>query len=231
MTGLIRCVPGSDLLRRVRRTSTGNTARLALAGGREAEVADAAQDGWFAGQDGRSATAEESARVAARLATPSDDATRAGLPLRRSRAHLVPGAFETGARDAAPLARGTARADARLPQPPAPAEGELGPRRAGPAGGLRSLTVPAVEPGRGDPAYGATRATASLGGARRARVGNASRPCPAGTRSGRWSSVRGRTTGSGNCHLMWYASGRGYLAVEIVVGTGAAGERNSPSTT
>ena len=59
-------------------------------------MVDAAEDGWFAGQDGRSATAEESARVAARLATPSDEATRAGLPLRRSRAHLVPGAFETG---------------------------------------------------------------------------------------------------------------------------------------
>jgi hypothetical protein len=59
-------------------------------------VVDATEDGWFAGQDGRSASAEESARVAARLATPSDEATRARLPLRRSRAHLVPGAFETG---------------------------------------------------------------------------------------------------------------------------------------
>jgi hypothetical protein len=64
--------------------------------GREAEVVDAAQDDWFAGETGPSATAEESARVTARLATPSDGATRAGLPLRRSRAHLVPGAFETG---------------------------------------------------------------------------------------------------------------------------------------
>jgi hypothetical protein len=71
-------------------------------GRREAEVVDAAQDGWFAAEDGRSATAEESARVAARLATPSDDATRAGLPLRRSRAHLVPGAFETGPEPEAP---------------------------------------------------------------------------------------------------------------------------------
>ena len=46
--------------------------------------------------------AEESERVAARLATPSDDATRSGLPLRRSRAHLVPGAFESGAEPTAP---------------------------------------------------------------------------------------------------------------------------------
>jgi hypothetical protein len=65
-------------------------------------VADAGQDGWFAGQDGRSASAEESARVAARLATPSDEATKAGLPLRRSRAHLVPGAFESGPEPEAP---------------------------------------------------------------------------------------------------------------------------------
>jgi hypothetical protein len=65
-------------------------------------VEDAAQDGWFAGQTGSSATAEESARVAARLATPSDSATRSGLPLRRSRAHLVPGAFEGGPEPEAP---------------------------------------------------------------------------------------------------------------------------------
>ena len=85
-------------------------------------MAEAAQDGWFAGQTEPSASAEESARVAARLATPSDDATRSGLPLRRSRAHLVPGAYESGAEPARapPLARGAARADARLPQRPAP---------------------------------------------------------------------------------------------------------------
>jgi hypothetical protein len=65
-------------------------------------VAEAAQDGWFAGQSGISASAEESARVAAQLATPSDSATRAGLPLRRSRAHLVPGAYESGAEPEAP---------------------------------------------------------------------------------------------------------------------------------
>ena len=65
-------------------------------------MVDAGPDGWFAGQSDPSATAEESARVAARLATPSDDATRAGLPLRRSRAHLVPGAFETGPEPEAP---------------------------------------------------------------------------------------------------------------------------------
>ena len=59
-------------------------------------MAEAAQDGWFAGQAGPSASAEESARDAARLATPSDSATRSGLPLRRSRAHLVPGAYESG---------------------------------------------------------------------------------------------------------------------------------------
>jgi hypothetical protein len=57
-------------------------------------VVDAGQDGWFAGPPGPSQTVEEAARVAARLATPSESATRAGLPLRRSRAHLVPGAFE-----------------------------------------------------------------------------------------------------------------------------------------
>jgi hypothetical protein len=60
-------------------------------------VVDAAQDGWFAGQTGPSASAEESERVTARLATPSDSATRSGLPRRRSRAHLVPGAYESGA--------------------------------------------------------------------------------------------------------------------------------------
>jgi hypothetical protein len=65
-------------------------------------VAEAAADGWFAGQTETSASAEESARVAARLATPSDDATRSGLPLRRSRAHRVPGAYETGAEPEAP---------------------------------------------------------------------------------------------------------------------------------
>jgi hypothetical protein len=58
-------------------------------------VVEAGQDGWFAGPPGPSATVEESARVARRLATPSEGATRAGLPARRSRAHLVPGAFET----------------------------------------------------------------------------------------------------------------------------------------
>lgn len=57
-------------------------------------MVEAGQDGWFAGPPGPSGTVEEAARVAARLATPSEGATRAGLPLRRSRAHLVPGAFE-----------------------------------------------------------------------------------------------------------------------------------------
>lgn len=65
-------------------------------------MAEAPQDGWFAGQTGTSASAEESARVAARLATPSDNATRSGLPLRRSKAHLVPGAYETGPEPATP---------------------------------------------------------------------------------------------------------------------------------
>jgi hypothetical protein len=65
-------------------------------------VAEGAEDGWFAGQTGTSESAEESARVTARLATPSDDATRAGLPLRRSRAHLVPGAYESGPEPTAP---------------------------------------------------------------------------------------------------------------------------------
>ena len=66
------------------------------------KVVEAAQDGWFAGQTETSASAEESERVAARLATPSDDATRSGLPLRRSRAHLVPGAYESGPEPEAP---------------------------------------------------------------------------------------------------------------------------------
>ncbi len=65
-------------------------------------MAEGAEDGWFAGQSGTSASADESARVTARLATPSDSATRAGLPLRRSRAHLVPGAYESGAEPEAP---------------------------------------------------------------------------------------------------------------------------------
>jgi hypothetical protein len=65
-------------------------------------VVDAGQDGWFQGPPGPSATVEESARVAARLTTPSETATRAGLPLRRSRAHLVPGAFNDGAAPDAP---------------------------------------------------------------------------------------------------------------------------------
>jgi hypothetical protein len=63
---------------------------------REASVVEAGQDGWFAGPPGPSGTVEEAARVAARLATPSESATRAGLPLRRSKAHLVPGAYEDG---------------------------------------------------------------------------------------------------------------------------------------
>jgi hypothetical protein len=65
-------------------------------------VVEAGQDGWFQGPPGPSATVEESARVAARLATPSETATRAGLPLRRSRAHLVPGAFNDGVEPDAP---------------------------------------------------------------------------------------------------------------------------------
>jgi hypothetical protein len=104
MTGLIPGVPGSDLLRRVRGTHPGNPGRLAACGakvGRQ-KVVEEAQDGWFAGQRGTSESAEESARVTARLATPSDYVTRAGLPLRQSRAHLVPGAYESGAEPSAP---------------------------------------------------------------------------------------------------------------------------------
>lgn len=55
-------------------------------------MVEARPEGWFAGPSG---TVEEAARVAALLATPSENATRAGLPVRRSRAHLVPGAFES----------------------------------------------------------------------------------------------------------------------------------------
>jgi hypothetical protein len=40
---------------------------------------------------------DEAARVAGRLAAPAERATRAGLPLRTPKAHLVPGAFEGGA--------------------------------------------------------------------------------------------------------------------------------------
>jgi hypothetical protein len=65
----------------------------------EAQVDEAGPDGWLAGPGG---TVEEAARVAARLATPSENATRAGLPLRRSEAHLVPGAFESGPAPEAP---------------------------------------------------------------------------------------------------------------------------------
>jgi hypothetical protein len=55
-------------------------------------VVEARPEGGFAGPSG---TVEEAARVAALLATPSESATRAGLTVRRSRAHLVPGAFES----------------------------------------------------------------------------------------------------------------------------------------
>jgi hypothetical protein len=65
-------------------------------------VVDARPDGWFRGPAGPSEPVEESVRIAARLATPSDGATRAGLPVRRSRAHLVPGAFETAPAPAEP---------------------------------------------------------------------------------------------------------------------------------
>jgi hypothetical protein len=62
---------------------------------REASVVEAGSEGWFSGQSGPSTAADESARVVAQLATPSHAATDAGLPIRRSKAHLVPGAFET----------------------------------------------------------------------------------------------------------------------------------------
>ncbi len=51
-------------------------------------------DGWFAGPAGPSSTVDEATRVAGRLAAPAEHATRAGLPLRTPKAHLVPGAFE-----------------------------------------------------------------------------------------------------------------------------------------
>ena len=59
-------------------------------------MAEACPDGWFAGPAGPSSTVEEAARVAGRLAAPAERATRAGLPLRTPKAHLVPGAFEGG---------------------------------------------------------------------------------------------------------------------------------------
>jgi hypothetical protein len=65
-------------------------------------VAEARPDGWFAGPAGPSGPVEEATRVAGRLAAPAERATRAGLPLRTPKAHLVPGAFEGGAPPAAP---------------------------------------------------------------------------------------------------------------------------------
>jgi hypothetical protein len=83
------------------RVETPEPWALTQQGQREAPVVEAGSEGWFSGPAGASTTAEESARVAARLATPSHAATDAGLPLRRSKAHLVPGAFETAAPPAA----------------------------------------------------------------------------------------------------------------------------------
>jgi len=66
-------------------------------------------DGWFVRPIGPAepgSTLDEAATVAGRLTAPSRTATRAGLPLREPRAHLVPGAFSgaeppaTGAGDA-----------------------------------------------------------------------------------------------------------------------------------
>jgi hypothetical protein len=64
-------------------------------------VADSA---WADGGTGGGRAADESARVVSRLATPSLGVTRAGLPVRVPKAHLVPGSFpaEPGAEDAAP---------------------------------------------------------------------------------------------------------------------------------
>ena len=63
--------------------------------------ADAAgSGGWFGGPVppvGSGAAADEAAQVAGRLATPSARTTRAGLPIRVPRAHLVPGAFGAAA--------------------------------------------------------------------------------------------------------------------------------------
>lgn len=57
-------------------------------------MVEARPDGWFAGPAGPSSTVDEATRVAGRLAAPAERATRAGLPLRTPKAHLVPGAFE-----------------------------------------------------------------------------------------------------------------------------------------
>lgn len=57
-------------------------------------MAEGRPDGWFAGPAGPSGPVEEATRVAGRLAAPAEHATRAGLPLRTPKAHLVPGAFE-----------------------------------------------------------------------------------------------------------------------------------------
>jgi hypothetical protein len=56
----------------------------------------AGSGGWFGGPTpptGTAAPADETARVARRLATPSTGTTRSGLPVRVPQAHLVPGAF------------------------------------------------------------------------------------------------------------------------------------------
>jgi len=66
-------------------------------------VAEATRaEGWFARPIGPSGTVEEASRVAGKLAAPSERATRAGLPMRTPKAHLVPGAFEEGAPEGAP---------------------------------------------------------------------------------------------------------------------------------
>ena len=50
-----------------------------------------------------SGPAEEAARVAERLSTPSRSSTRAGLPRRVPAAHLVPGAFSGGGEPVVPV--------------------------------------------------------------------------------------------------------------------------------
>jgi hypothetical protein len=61
---------------------------------------------WFGGPRapaGTESPVEESSRVARRLSAPETGGiSRAGLPIRTPKAHLVPGAFGTGAGESAP---------------------------------------------------------------------------------------------------------------------------------
>jgi hypothetical protein len=88
-------------------------------------MAEAGTDGWFAGPAGPAGPGpvEEAAQVVNRLAAPSHGSTRAGLPRREPRAHLVPGAFGAGPsggeaadREPKPAGRDSPPAQSRVPE-------------------------------------------------------------------------------------------------------------------